>query len=196
MVHTPKMGAMSAGALTADIPEPERFAVRIAAVDDAAGIAAAHVEGWRAAYRGLLPQSLLDRLSVERRTEEWHRAIQDGAADVHVAADPGGDVGGFVATGRSRDGDADDTIGELFSIYLRPQLWHRGLGSRLHAAATEALAVRFAQATLWVLDGNTRARTFYERERWQPDGAIKHDTVGDVRVVEMRYRRALDGTAR
>ena len=45
--------------------------------DDAAGIATTHVASWRAAYRGLLPQSLLDDLSVDRRTEQWREAIAD-----------------------------------------------------------------------------------------------------------------------
>lgn len=173
--------------------DPGRFGVRTATADDAAGIAAAHVEAWQATYRGLVPQALLDGLSVERRTEQWQETIRSRAADVRVAADPGGHVGGFVATGPSRDGDAADSVGELFAIYLHPQLWHHGLGSRLHAVATKALAGRAVEATLWVLDGNTRARAFYERKLWQPDGSVKLDTVGDVEVHEVRYRRPSDG---
>lgn len=187
---------MSTRARMCGTAEPERFAIRPAAVDDAAGIAAAHVDGWRAAYRGLLPRSLLDGLSVQRRAEQWHHTIQDGVVDVLVAADPAGQVGGFVSTGRSRDDDADDTVGELFSLYLRPRLWGRGLGGRLHAAATTLLAVRFARATLWVLEDNGRARAFYERERWRSDGAVKHATVGGAQVLEIRYRRPLAATGR
>jgi RimJ/RimL family protein N-acetyltransferase len=102
-------------------------------------------------------------------------------------------VVGFVHTCRSRDDDADDRIGELTSIYLRPDLWGRGVGSRLHEAAVAALAADFQEATLWVLDGNTRSRAFYERKGWQPDGTVKRDTIGDAEVVELRYRRPLDG---
>ena len=171
----------------------EQYAVRTATVEDALGIAAAHIASWQTAYRGLLPQSLLDGLSVERRTGQWHREIQRGNVDVQVATDPAGHVGGFIATGRSRDTDATDTVGELIAIYVRPQLWSRGVGGSLHATGIAGLATRFEQATLWVLEGNVRSRAFYERQGWQPDGTVKRDTIGDADVLEVRYRRTLIG---
>jgi GNAT superfamily N-acetyltransferase len=162
-------------------------------VDDATGIAETHVASWQAAYRGLLPQELLDGLSVERRTAGWRRQILDtGRGVVHVAADRSRHVVGFMHTCRSRDDDAGDRIGELTSIYLRPEQWGLGVGSQLYERAIAALAVDFDEATLWVLDGNGRARAFYEHKGWQPDGTVKRDTLGDVEVVEVRYRRALN----
>jgi len=52
-------------------------AVRQATIDDAGDIAVVHVATWRAAYRGLMPQSLLDGLSVEARTAVWRRILRD-----------------------------------------------------------------------------------------------------------------------
>lgn len=172
-----------------------QYVIRAATVEDASGIAEAHVGSWRTAYRGLLPQALLDGLSVERRTAQWQRDIRSDW-NVHVATSPDGQIGGFVATGRSRDDDADETVGELMAIYLRPQLWSLGIGGRLHAAGIVGLTRRFAQATLWVLDSNARSRAFYERQGWRPDGTVKRDTLGDADVVEVRYRRPLNGHAR
>jgi hypothetical protein len=40
--------------------------------------------------------------------------------------------------------------------------------------------------TLWALETDERARSFYERLGWQPDGARRFDGVADV-----RYRRLL-----
>jgi RimJ/RimL family protein N-acetyltransferase len=174
---------------------PPPYVIRTATPEDATGIAEAHVASWRTAYRGLLPQALLDGLSVERRTAQWQRDIDSGNFGVHVATDPAGHVGGFIATGGSRDDDATETVGELIAVYLRPQLWSLGIGGRLHAAGVADLASRFAQATLWVLDGNARSRAFYERQGWQPDGTVKRDTIGDAEVVEVRYRRPLNGHA-
>ncbi|SDX80921.1 L-amino acid N-acyltransferase YncA [Modestobacter sp. DSM 44400] len=174
---------------------PAQYVIRAATAEDATGIAEAHVSSWQTAYRGLLPQALLDGLSVERRTVQWQRDIHSGNFDVHVATDPAGHVGGFIATGRSRDDDTAETVGELIAIYLRPQLWSLGLGGRLHAAGIAGLATRFEQATLWVLDGNARSRAFYERQGWQPDGTVKRNTIGDAEVVEVRYRRRFDGHA-
>ena len=61
-------------------------AVRRATIDDAGGIAVVHVATWRATYRGLMPQSLLDGRSVEARTAVWWRILRedDGSALVAI----------------------------------------------------------------------------------------------------------------
>jgi ribosomal protein S18 acetylase RimI-like enzyme len=143
-----------------------------------------------------MPQALLDGLSVERRTIGWERSIADGSTRVLVAAEPAGAVVGFVATGDGRDDDAGQGVGELFAIYLDPAWWDRGVGRGLFEAGTAALASEFDEATLWVLDTNARARGFYERNGWQPDGATKRAIIGDTEVEEVRYRRRLAGYPR
>lgn len=44
---------------------------------------------------------------------------------------------------------------------------------------------------LWVLKGNARARRFYERAGFRPDGAEEPFEVEGVAVPEVRYVRAL-----
>lgn len=46
--------------------------------------------------------------------------------------------------------------------------------------------------TLWVLNSNDRARCFYSRHGWQPDGATKVVELDGVTLCEVRYKRALD----
>ena len=60
------------------------------------------------------------------------------------------------------------------------------------AAVDELRVLGFDEAILWVLDGNTRARRFYELAGWQPDGAEKQMVWRGVEVHEVRYRRALN----
>ena len=50
--------------------------VRRATTEDAAGIASVHVHSWLAAYRGLMPDDMLDSLTVEERTESWLRFLE------------------------------------------------------------------------------------------------------------------------
>jgi GNAT superfamily N-acetyltransferase len=166
--------------------------IRRATVDDARAIAEVSVASWLGAYRGLMPDDALDGADVDQR-EERNRIFLAGGADALVAEDDEG-VYGFASFGRSRDPDAGDEVGELYAIYLRPERWGRGLGRELHDAAVEALrAAGFAEATLWVLDSNERARRFYERAGWQADGSVRSDRVGELRalVEEVRYRIAL-----
>jgi ribosomal protein S18 acetylase RimI-like enzyme len=87
--------------------------------------------------------------------------------------------------------------GELTSIYVSPQHWGTGVGRELLSAATEQLRqAGFTEATLWVLEGNTRARRFYASAGWRPDGARKDAVIAGVPVVEVRYRRRLRGGGR
>jgi RimJ/RimL family protein N-acetyltransferase len=54
--------------------------------------------------------------------------------------------------------------------------------------AKDVLRESWRDATLWVLEDNPRARRFYEREGWSPDGEAKSDAFLGVRVNEVRYR--------
>jgi GNAT superfamily N-acetyltransferase len=60
--------------------------------------------------------------------------------------------------------------GRLVALYVVPDQWGRGVGSRLHDAAVAALRELGAEARLWVLADNRNARRFYERRGWQLDG--------------------------
>lgn len=97
---------------------------------------------------------------------------------------------GFAAVGPSRDDDATGATGELYAIYADPDAWGRGIGRRLMATAVNELATAgFAEATLWVLESNQRARRFYETGGWKTDGSRRTEELrdGQVEAVEVRY---------
>jgi GNAT superfamily N-acetyltransferase len=168
--------------------------IRAAGPDDAAGIASVHVDSWRGAYRGLLPDAVLDDLDVDRRTAGWSRLLGEPAprSAVLVAENDAGRLTGFVHVAPTRDDDGDDRTGEITSIYARPSAWGRGTGRALMDAAVDAArAAGFTALTLWVLRDNDKARQFYELAGWHADGATKDDVVAGTRVTEVRYRRAL-----
>ena len=72
------------------------------------------------------------------------------------------------------DGFVAVVDGWLEAMYVRPRAWGTGLADRLHAAAVAELERRDAdRARLWVLEGNERARRFYERRGWRPDGTSR-----------------------
>lgn len=161
--------------------------------DDVEAVARVHVESWRSTYRGLVPDDYLAGLSVERRADIWRRLIAEADADRGVLVlEDDGDVIGFCHYGPSRDDDVDGT-GEVTSIYLAAERWRHGGGTQLLDAAVSAMtAAGYANATLWVLDGNDRARAFYEARGWVRDGTVKVDDQGPFRLRELRYVRALD----
>jgi L-amino acid N-acyltransferase YncA len=169
--------------------------VRPAAVEDAPQIAAIHVQMWQAAYRGQLPDALLDNLTVEQRLPGWTRRLSspdDATRTFVVSAD--GQVMGWCMVGTCRDEDMDAaTTGELLAIYMHPAQTSKGYGGLLMRQALDSLReMGYTWATLWVLETNTRTRRWYESKGWRADGVIKTVTMGDTAVREVRYRIELE----
>ena len=163
--------------------------VRPAGPDDASAIAGVHVRSWQAAYRGLLPDELLDRLSVTERRETWRQALAGGAY-VLVALD-GGTVVGFCALAKpSRDDDAGERVAEIAAIYVDPEHWRRGIGRELmEAALADLRAERWTSVTLWLLTGNQPAHDFYAQFGLEADGTeTAHDP---LQPPHIRLRAAL-----
>lgn len=142
-----------------------------------------------------MPQTFLDGLDVAQRKRTWERALAgtDELKTGLLVADDGGALIGFVAYLASRDPDADPALtGEIGALYLLPDAWGGGTGRRLMAAALDGLAgAGFTQATLWVLESNSRARRFYEAGGWSVDGTVKLDDSRGFALSEVRYRRSL-----
>lgn len=165
--------------------------IRQAAAHDAMGVAQAHVRSWQVGYRGLISQGYLDALRPEDRARRYgfDRMPLDGPF-TQVAVD-GETVCGHVTTGLSRDDDLRGQ-GEIWAIYVDPARWGTGIGRRLLAAGcAQLLGQGLDAACLWVLDGNVRARRFYESAGWRWRGTRRTDTIGDDEVHEVRYERAL-----
>jgi GNAT superfamily N-acetyltransferase len=165
--------------------------VRSAVVEDARGLAKLHVRAWQWAYRGLLPDAFLERLvtSIDRR-EAWRRELlsQPMTEQRTWVAERDGAMVGFADAGPCRDPDAPPRSGELYAIYLDESVVGQGVGRRLMLHALDDLRARgYVRATLWVLEPNARARGFYERCGWQPDGTSQPIELGGITLQEVRY---------
>ncbi len=167
--------------------------VRTTKATDAPKIAHIHVETWRAAYRGQIPDAVLDALDVERRTAFWRERLTQARGSVFVAEDDN-IVVGFCDLIPSRDKDADpQAVAEIVAIYILPQHWRKGAGRALcDCALAEARRGGYGAVTLWVLTSNGGARHFYEVMGFSLDGAAKTDKTTDGSDMhEVRYRIAM-----
>lgn len=153
--------------------------IRPATREDARPIAEVHVASWRHAYRGLLPDDYLEKLSVDEREAQRLAWFADprSSSGVLVAEDDAGRVVGFATFGPSRDDDAPMGTGEVPAIYVDPTEVGKGIGRQLIEETAAALReAGFTRATLWVLEENESARRFYESVGWTWDGAVStHD---------------------
>ena len=166
--------------------------VRLATHDDAQAIATIHVDGWRAAYRGVVPSAFLDSMSVVDRERVWSRNLERRESETWVA-DEGDQLLGWISAARSRDADASTETGEIWAIYVAPVHWRRGVGRRLWNTAEEYLrASGFSEVTLWVLEDNAPAIAFYEVLGFAIErGSSKTITRGGAHLQEIRLRKVL-----
>jgi GNAT superfamily N-acetyltransferase len=171
--------------------------VRAATADDADAIASVQVRSWQAAYRGLMPDEVLEGLTVERRVEVWRSLAAGRPKESVLVLEGDGGIEGFAHVCAGRDADADAGTGEVSSIYLLPAAWGKGRGRALMEAAVGRLSAEgYHTATLWVLVSNDRARRFYETAGWSCDGTEKTERVGArSSITETRYRRPLPAKA-
>ncbi|SDS81104.1 Acetyltransferase (GNAT) domain-containing protein [Friedmanniella luteola] len=153
--------------------------LRGARPDDAEALGRCHLTCWAEAYGGLVDGDALAAAlaAVDQRVDRW-RQILAGEHGTTLAV-AGEEVVGFVSAGPQRDDDLEGV--ELYALYVRRPRWGTGVGDRLLTAA-----VGDAACSLWVLRANVRARTFYARHGFRPDGAERvDDLLGGVAEIRM-----------
>ena len=167
--------------------------VRSADAGDFTRIASVHVDTWRGAYRGMVPDATLDNLYLPEFEARWAERLALGArGEVTWVVEESGAVAGFLACGPYRDEPLSVGNVEIYGLYVLPEAWGTGCGKALLHHCLLHLQDRGArQVLLWVLEGNARARRFYERLGFCPDGTSKVRPRGDAQLRELRYARDL-----
>lgn len=139
--------------------------VRQAVPADCTAIARVHVDSWRTAYRGIVPEDYLASLSYVDREARWSQAIGNPQNIVLVAEDTkttGKTVIGFVSGGPNR---TKDTIyaGELYAIYIMEGYRGKGIGKNLVSSLVQRLVdCNINSMFVWVLAKNPYSK-FYEK---------------------------------
>ncbi len=137
--------------------------IRPATVDDASAIGHVHVESWRSTYERLMPDSVLDNLSVEQRADFWRQVIERAKKQsVFIVTDQQDNVVGFVNGGLERERNPVYNA-ELYALYLLKEQQGYGYGQGLFKALAERFVEQVHMAMLlWVLSTNP-SRGFYEK---------------------------------
>jgi ribosomal protein S18 acetylase RimI-like enzyme len=187
--------------------------IRSASAADAPQIAGVMRDSWFAAYGGIIAHQIIDevtapdggaRVRQSFRTRPWQHmiaAVAPRPQPAAAAAAPG--IVGYASFGPELDvlgmswpyprtaAGAEGRVAELYALYVHPAWWSTGTGRALMDQVLASVSgAGYRCITLWVLQDNARARCFYERAGFAPDGARRGlpDLGG---VAEIRYRRAL-----
>src|SRR5579862_5716004 len=135
----------------------ETVRLRPARPSDARAIARIHVETWRSAYPGMVPDQTLIGMTVDGKAASWRRALSRlPTREIMLLAEvegegPGSQVVGFASAGPNRDGRLA-FAGEVQTLYVLPDWQNQGIGRQLLQGCFARLADQgIGSAVIWVL---------------------------------------------
>ena len=160
--------------------------LREAAAADLEAVATLFLRCWRG-YADVLPERVIGLFDEAGARELWRRALATPRPHSRgVVAVEGVRVLGAIRMGHDPD---EPGVGHVFSLYVDPAAQGGGVGGRLLAEADRWFGSEgLAEATLWVFEANLRARTFYARHGWEPDGGSRVEPEFGEPEVRLRHR--------
>ena len=160
--------------------------IRPAQIEDARAMARVHVDTWRSAYAGIVPDEHLANLSDEHSEARWNEYLTNHPdVSAFVAEDPSGQIVAITSCGPVQEA-LHDFDGEIYVLYVLQPFQGRGYGKLLVTQAARDLARRgFHSMVIWVLKENP-ARQFYERLGGQLS-AEKVVEIGGKQLVDVAY---------
>ena len=149
--------------------------VRPARSGDIAAIAEIWHAGWQDAHTGHVPEELVRVRSRESFDVRAAQRLEDSA--VAIVDD---EVAGFVRV----DGD------EVEQVFVSQRHRGSGVANLLLAEAERRVKSRGHDRTwLAVVDGNARARAFYERNGWIDEGMFDYEASSESGPISVPCRR-------
>lgn len=155
--------------------------IRPATAEDMAAVAELWYVGWHDGHAGHVPEGL----TAARTLEAFHERTPSRIVDTTVAVSEDGELLGFIMVA----GD------EVEQVFVGRDARGTGLAARLLAEAERQVAgAGHDLAWLAVVEGNARARAFYEREGWRDEGDLPYEvSAGGQQFVSpcRRYEKRL-----
>ena len=153
--------------------------IRPATAEDMADVADLWHVGWHDGHAGHVPEGL----TRARNLEAFHQRTPSRVSDTTVARSTDGELLGFVMV----------TGDEVEQVFVGRSARGTGLaGQLLEVAERQVAASGHTTAWLAVVEGNARARAFYERQGWHDEGDLPYEvTAGGQRFVSpcRRYEK-------
>jgi len=143
-----------------------------------------NVLAWREAYDGILPESVLEERSVDLppgdAAAQYDRLrSQPGCFLVAVDDDV---IRGylFLRWGHDSKQFVDEDEAGLKEIYVEPDYWGEGIGTRLLDRALDELPDYIDAVKLEMLAGNDVAQSFYESHDFEQVGSTEFELGDDT----------------
>jgi GNAT superfamily N-acetyltransferase len=158
---------------------------------DLLAVGGLHLRSRASAYAHILSAEALAGGNAQPLGEWWAERWK-WERDTHrlTIAEENGEIAGFTYVGPS----SEPGTAELYAIHVDPVHIGTGVGKKLMThAECQLREIGATRGVLWVLEENARARRFYERGGWRPDGTTRVENLSGELVPELRYGKTLVG---
>jgi len=137
--------------------------IRKAKISDLNGIIRVHIETWKTAYKGVVPDEYIRGFAVRTRNKGWQKRLKNSIEEnlFFVAENNKSEIVGFAIGGLERSKNPNYK-GELMSIYILKEYQRQGIGKALTGKiAGELMKMNINTMLVWVLENNPY-RAFYD----------------------------------
>jgi ribosomal protein S18 acetylase RimI-like enzyme len=150
----------------------DNITIRFAVPADAPDMAEAHMRSWEVAYKDIIPQEYIRERNATRPAM-WEKTLAEGQYPHRVIQQNGKTVGNMCVA-PPQDDDLDDNYYEMHCIFLHPDYFRQGIGTKAMAFAFDiARNLGKKVMTVWVFAENISSIKFYEKCGFEPDGKTK-----------------------
>lgn len=146
---------------------------------------------WQRAYKGIIPDDYLQKLSAEKKAERIKKSIGETPEEFYLFSVDKLSAGAAILC-KDREKSAKATDGEICAIYFLPEYWGLGYGKMaMHYSLKRFKELSCTDVTVWVLEENKRARNFYEKCGLSFSGTKQEINIGKPLIVA-KYRGNID----
>lgn len=165
--------------------------IRYAKKEDADSFSLIYSKSYQTAFQGIIPENILqDVFSMEKRRAGFLNELAEGSPSNVIMFDKDKPVG-ILTYGKPKGDNLDDSFVEIWRIFTIPDYWGKGMGKKLMDwALVELFQKDYKNISLWVIEDNPRARSFYESLGFYHDGTTRIINVGKE-LKDLRYVKQL-----
>lgn len=163
------------------------YIIRRVAPGDEAILAYIQTESWKAAFKDILAEDVLNRCTNFDRAKQMYRGLLEEKKGNGYILEINGKGHCIAWWDASREADMEG-FAELICIHSLQDNWGKGYGSKMMDKVLEDIAAAgYTKIMLWVFEENERAKKFYEAK-----GFVKSEkSKVSLNAVEVMYVREL-----
>lgn len=149
--------------------------------DDITKIANIYVQSWKHAYKNIISEDYLNKLTVDK----WIPYLETNVHTIYLAISDDKYVG-IVSFDNAESTKSD--VAKIYSIYVLPEYQNKGIGKILLYEAIKIIkATNFNGASVYVIEQNISAQNFYRKNDFKFTDDYLIENIADQQIKLIKY---------